>query len=51
MFLDLAPFTRLAGGVLMVSGEYGPTFDMTVCAAARLPGAERYVLDGYETQT
>jgi hypothetical protein len=51
MFLDPAQFIRLAVRVLMVSGEYGPTFDMTVRAVARLPGAERHVLDGYEAQT
>jgi SAM-dependent methyltransferase len=50
-FLDPAPFIQLADRVLMVSGEYGPTFDMTVRAAVRLPGAERHVLDGYEAQT
>jgi ubiquinone/menaquinone biosynthesis C-methylase UbiE len=32
----------------MVSGEYGPTFEVTLRAEARLPGAARYVLDSYE---
>jgi SAM-dependent methyltransferase len=50
-FLDPAPFLRLADRVLIVSGEYGPTSDMTVRAAARLSAAERHVLDGYEAQT
>jgi SAM-dependent methyltransferase len=50
-FLDPAPFSRLAERVLMVSGEYGPTFDMTVRAAARLRGAKRHILAGYEAQT
>src|SRR5215211_7098321 len=48
--LDPAPFTALAGRVLMISGEYGPTFEVTLRAEGRLPGAERYVLDGYEAQ-
>ena len=50
-FLDPAPFAKLADRVLLVSGEYGPTFDVTVHAADRLAGAERCVLDGYEAQT
>src|SRR5262249_41618611 len=51
IFLDPAPFAKLGDRVLLVSGEYGPTFDVTVHAADRLAGAERYVLDGYEAQT
>ena len=50
-FLDPAPFAQLADRVLLVSGEYGPTFDVAVRAADRLAGAERYVLGGYEAQT
>ena len=50
-YLDPAPFILLADRLLMVSGEHGPGFDVTVRAAARLPGAERHVLDGYEAQT
>jgi SAM-dependent methyltransferase len=50
-FLDPAPFAKLADRVLLVSGEYGPTFDVAVRAADRLASAERYVLDGYEAQT
>src|SRR5215469_15106604 len=50
-FLDPAPFAQLADRVLLVSGEYGPTFDVAVRAADRLVGAERYVLGGYEAQT
>jgi SAM-dependent methyltransferase len=50
-YLDPAPFILLADRVLMVSGEHGPGFDVTVRAAARLPGAERHVLNGYEAQT
>jgi ubiquinone/menaquinone biosynthesis C-methylase UbiE len=48
--LDPAPFSTLAERVLMISGEYGPTFDVALRAAGRLPGAERYVLDSYEAQ-
>jgi ubiquinone/menaquinone biosynthesis C-methylase UbiE len=46
--LDPEPFVRAAERILMVSGEYGPTFDLTVRAAGRLPGAQRFVLDNYE---
>jgi len=51
MYLDAGPFTGLANRVLMVSGGSGPSFEMTMRAAARLPGAERHFLDGYEAQT
>ena len=46
--LDPAPFAGLGGRLLMISGEYGPTFDVTVRAADRLPGAERHIIDNYE---
>ena len=46
--LDPAPFAALSGRVLMISGEYGPTFEVTLRAADRLPGGQRYVLDSYE---
>src|SRR4051794_1156494 len=46
--LDPARFAAVADRVLMVSGEYGPTFEGTLRAEARLPGAARYVLDSYE---
>jgi SAM-dependent methyltransferase len=46
--LDPAPFATLAERVLMISGEYGPTFEVVLRAADRLPGVERYVLDSYE---
>jgi ubiquinone/menaquinone biosynthesis C-methylase UbiE len=48
--LDPAPFGAVAERVLMISGEYGPTFEVTLRAEARLPGAKRYVLDSYEAQ-
>src|SRR5204863_8094457 len=43
-----APFAALAERVLMISGEYGPTFEVCLRAADRLPGVERTVLDSYE---
>src|SRR5438552_1226693 len=46
--LDPAPFAALAERVLMISGEYGPTFGVCLRAADRLPGVERTVLDSYE---
>ncbi len=48
--LDPVPFSGVAGQVLMVAGEYGPTFETTARAAARLPGAQRFILDGYEAE-
>jgi ubiquinone/menaquinone biosynthesis C-methylase UbiE len=46
--LDPAPLARLADRLLMISGEYGPTFEVTVRAADRLPGAQRHIIDNYE---
>lgn len=46
--LDPAPFGPLADRVLMIAGEYGPTFEVTLRAADRLPGAERHIIDNYE---
>src|SRR5437868_348101 len=46
--LDPAPFAALAERVLMISGEYGPTFEVCLRAADRLPGVARTVLDSYE---
>jgi SAM-dependent methyltransferase len=46
--LDPAPFAGVADRLLMISGEYGPTFEVSVRAAARLPGAARHVIDNYE---
>ena len=48
--LDPAPFAAVAERVLMVAGEYGPTWDVTTRALARLPGARREMLEGYEAQ-
>jgi SAM-dependent methyltransferase len=48
--LDPAPFAAVADRLLMIAGEYGPTFEVTTRAAARLPGAHHFILDGYEAQ-
>jgi SAM-dependent methyltransferase len=48
--LDPAPFAGVAGRVLTIAGEYGPTFEVTTRAVARLPGAQRFILDGYEAE-
>jgi SAM-dependent methyltransferase len=46
--LDPAPFASVADRVLMIAGERGPATTATATAAARLPGAERSVLAGYD---
>jgi len=46
--LDPAPFADVADRVLMIAGERGPAATATATAAARLPGAERFVLAGYD---
>jgi ubiquinone/menaquinone biosynthesis C-methylase UbiE len=48
--LDPAPFAEVSNQVLMIAGEYGPTFEVTTRAASRLPGAQRFILDSYEAQ-
>jgi SAM-dependent methyltransferase len=48
--LDPAPFAKTSGRMLLIGGEYGPTFAVTTRAEARLPGARRAILDGYEAQ-
>jgi SAM-dependent methyltransferase len=48
--LDPAPFTRVAGRMLAIAGEYGSTFETVSRAAARLPGIQRAMLEGYEAQ-
>jgi SAM-dependent methyltransferase len=48
--LDPAPFAAIAERMLLIAGEYGPTFETTTRAAARLPGAHHFILDGYEAQ-
>ncbi|HVZ08346.1 class I SAM-dependent methyltransferase [Rhodopila sp.] len=46
--LDPAPFAALADRMVLVSGATGLTAQVTAQAAARLPGARRVVLDGYD---
>src|SRR5258708_3912876 len=46
--LDPEPFVGVAERILTVSGEYGPTFDVTARASSRLVGAQRFLLDNYE---
>src|SRR4249920_615453 len=46
--LDPAPFREIADRLLMISGEYGPTFEVCVRAAVRLPEARRHIIDNYE---
>jgi ubiquinone/menaquinone biosynthesis C-methylase UbiE len=46
--LDPGAFAAVADRLLMISGEYGPTFELVLRAADRLPGARRHVLDNYE---
>jgi len=46
--LDPEPFVGVAERILTVSGEYGPTFDVTARASSRLAGAQRFLLDNYE---
>lgn len=48
--LDPAPFAAVADRMLIVAGEYGATFDVMNRAAARLPGVQRLMLEGYEAQ-
>jgi SAM-dependent methyltransferase len=48
--LDPVPFAAVPDRMLMIAGEYGPTFEVTTRAAARLPGAKRMMLEGYEAQ-
>lgn len=46
--LDPGPFAAASARLLMISGDKGLTVDATGRAAARLPAAERYVLERYE---
>ena len=48
--LDPAAFAAVADKMLMVAGEYGPTWEVTSRALARLRGAERVMLEGYDAQ-
>src|ERR1700723_273977 len=44
------PSPSPGGRMLLVAGEYGPTFETTTRAASRLPGAQHFILDGYEAE-
>lgn len=46
--LDPAPFVAVADRVRMIAGEHGLTASVTQAAVARLPGASRHVLAGYD---
>lgn len=46
--LDAAPFSAVASRLLMIAGDKGLTVATTERAAARLVGARRHVLAGYE---
>jgi len=46
--LDPAPFADVADRVLMIAGESGPAAAAMATAAVRLPGAQRFVLAGYD---
>ncbi|MFI5001203.1 MAG: class I SAM-dependent methyltransferase [Reyranellales bacterium] len=46
--LDPASFGAVSGRLLMICGERGLTADVTARAAARLAGAKRIVLAGYD---
>ncbi|HML11565.1 MAG TPA: methyltransferase domain-containing protein [Stellaceae bacterium] len=48
--LDPAPFTAVADKMLLIASEYGATWEVTSRALARLPGARRVMLEGYEAQ-
>ena len=46
--LDPAPFAGVASRVTLVAAEHGLTATVTAAAEARLPGARRHVLAGYD---
>lgn len=48
--LDPAPFAAVADRMLLIAGEYGPTWETVSRAATRLPAAQRTMLEGYEAQ-
>jgi ubiquinone/menaquinone biosynthesis C-methylase UbiE len=48
--LDPAPFAGVADRMLLVAGEYGPTWEVASRALARLPEARRIMLEGYDAQ-
>ncbi|MDR3533448.1 MAG: methyltransferase domain-containing protein [Rhodopila sp.] len=46
--LDPAPFASVAARTMLIAGEFGLTATVTAQAEARLPGASRHVLTGYD---
>jgi ubiquinone/menaquinone biosynthesis C-methylase UbiE len=48
--LDPAPFAGVADRMLLVAGEYGPTWEVASRALAQLPEARRIMLVGYDAQ-
>lgn len=46
--LDPTPFTAVAARTTLIAGEHGLTAPVTLIAQARLPGASRQVLAGYD---
>src|SRR5437764_6462449 len=46
--LDPAPFADVADRLMIISGEYGPPFEVSVRAAALHPGPARDVIDNYD---
>ncbi|HXC26954.1 MAG TPA: methyltransferase domain-containing protein [Stellaceae bacterium] len=48
--LDPAPFAGVADRMLLVAGEYGPTWEVASRALAQLPEARRIMLEGYDAQ-
>ncbi|MBV8888941.1 MAG: methyltransferase domain-containing protein [Alphaproteobacteria bacterium] len=46
--LDPAPFAGVADRILLIAGEHGMTAEAAQRAAARLAGAEKRILAGYE---
>jgi SAM-dependent methyltransferase len=46
--LDPAPFAGVAGRLLLIAAEHGPSGDTAARAVERLPTADRHVLAGYE---
>jgi SAM-dependent methyltransferase len=47
LWLDAEPFAPVAGRVMMIAGEYGPSEAATTRAWSRLPDADRLLLDNY----
>ena len=46
--LDPVPFVAVAARTILIAAELGMTATVTAAAQARLPGASRHVLAGYD---